>query len=73
MPCPFSNNICDGIAFENSMVHIDFQGSWLHRKVARLIPDEHECIQFALLHAAWDTAMAFCNSVSFLQCGCTPA
>jgi len=66
MPSPFSNNICDGLAFENSMMHIDFQGSQLHRRVAHLIPDKHECIRFTQLHAPWDTAVAFCNSTSFL-------
>ena len=51
------------------MVHTEFQGSRLHRRVARLIPEEQEYIHFAQLHAAWDTAMAFCSSTSFLQCG----
>ena len=69
----FSNNICAVLAFENSMVHIEFQAGRLHRRTTRLIPDKHECIQFAQLHAAWDTAVAFCKSTSFLQCGCTPA
>jgi len=60
------------LAFENSMVHIEFQGSRLHRRAARLIPDEHEYIHFAQLRASWNTAMAFCDLTSFLQCGRTP-
>jgi len=47
------------------MVHIEFQGSFLHRRATRLIPDKHECIQFALLHAAWDTAVAFVSRRAF--------
>jgi len=66
MPSPFSSNISALLAFENSLVHIEFYGSRRHRRVARLIPDEHECIHFAQLHSTWDTAMAFCNSTSFL-------
>jgi len=61
------------LSFENTMVRIEFQSSRLHRRAARLIPDEHQCIHFAQLHAVWDTAMAFCNSTSFLQCGRQPA
>jgi len=49
------------------MRHTEFQGSRLHRRAARLIPDEHECIHFAQLHAAWDTAMAFCNVAVHLR------
>ena len=55
------------------MVQIEFQGSRLHRRAARLIPDKHECIQVAQLQAAWYTAMTFCNSASFLHCGRTQA
>ena len=73
MPSPVGNNIRAVLPFENSMVHIEFKGSRLHHRAARLIPDEHECIHYAQLHAAWDAAMAFCNSTSFLQCGRTPA
>jgi len=62
MPSPFNNSICALVAFENSMVHIEFQGSRLHGRAARLITDKHECIHFAQFHAAWDTAMTFCNS-----------
>jgi len=51
MPRPFRNNICSILAFGNR-VHIKFQGSRLHRRAARLIPNEHECIHFAQLHAA---------------------
>jgi len=47
IPSPFSSNICVVLAFENSMVHMEFQGSRLHRRVTRLIPDEYECIHFA--------------------------
>jgi len=61
MPSPFDNNICAFLAFEKSMVHIEFQGSRLHRRAARLIPDEHECIHFAQLRASWNTTMAFCT------------
>jgi len=32
MPSSFSNNICAVLAFENSMLHIEFQGSRLHRR-----------------------------------------
>jgi len=64
-----SNNIRAILAFQNRMVHIEFQGSRLHRRAARLIPDKDECIHFAQLHAAWDGAMAFCNSTSILQRG----
>jgi len=49
------------------MMHILFLGIRLHRRAARLIPDKHECIHFAQLHAAWDTSVAICNSTSFLQ------
>jgi len=42
MASPFSNNICVVLVFQNSMVHIEFQGSRLNRRAARLIPDEHE-------------------------------
>ena len=73
MPSPFDSNICAFLAFENSMVHIEFHGSRLHRRAARLIPDEHECVHFAQLRGSWNTAMASCNLTSFLQCGCTPA
>ena len=73
VPSPFDNNICAVLAFENTMVHIEFEGNRLHRRAARLIPDKGECIHFAELHAAWNTTMAFCNSTSFLQCGRTPA
>ena len=73
MPIPFDNNICTFFAFENSMVHIEFQGRRLHRRAARLISDKHECIHFAQLRASWNTAVAFCNLTSFLQCGRTPA
>jgi len=73
VPSHFDNNICDVLAFESSIVQIDFQGSQLHRRGDRLIPDKYECIQFAQLHAAWETAMAFCDSTSFLQGGRTPA
>ena len=38
---PLSNNICAVLAFENSMVNIEFWGSRLHRRAARIIPDEH--------------------------------
>jgi len=55
VPSPFDNNIRAVLAFENSMVHIGFQDSRLHRKAACLIPDKHECIHFAQLHTAWDT------------------
>jgi len=64
MPSPFNNNICAVLAFENSMVHIEIQRSGLNRRTASLIPDKHECIHFAQLHAAGDIAMAFCNSTS---------
>jgi len=73
MPSLFNSNICAVLAFENSTVHIEYQGSRLHRRAARLLPDKHECIHFAQLHATWDTAMAFCNWTIFLQCGLTPA
>jgi len=73
MPSPFDNNICAFLAFENSMVLIEFQGSRLHRRAARLIPDEHVCIHLAQLRAVWNTAVAFCNLTSFLHCGRTPA
>jgi len=66
MPSPFDNNICAFLAFEKSMVHIEFPVSRLHRKAARLIPDEHESIHFAQLRASWNTTMAFCNLTSFL-------
>jgi len=68
MPSHFNNNICAVLPFESTMVHIEFQGSRLQRRAARLIPDKHECIHLAQLHAAWDTAMAFCNSTSSLEC-----
>jgi len=55
------------------MVHIEFQGCRLHRKAARLIPVEDECIHFTKLHAEWNTAVDICNSTSFLHCGRTPA
>jgi len=67
MPIPFSSNICALLAFENSLVHIEFYGSRLHRRVARLIPGEHECIP---LHSStqrmiplWLSVIrrAFCN------------
>ena len=70
---PFSNTICAVLVFENSMVHIVFQGSRVHWRAARLIPDGRECIHFAQLHTEWDTAMVFRSSTSFLQCGRTPA
>jgi len=73
MPSPFNKNIYDDLAFENSMGHIEFQGSWLHHRAPHLIPDKHGCIHSAQLHAAWVTAIAFYNSTSFLQCGHTPA
>jgi len=59
MPSPFSNNICAVLAFENSMVHIEFQSSWLLSRAACLLPNEQECMHFAQLPAAWDTAVAF--------------
>jgi len=41
MPGPF--NICDGLAFENSVVHVEFQkGNPLHRRAACLIPEKHD-------------------------------
>jgi len=41
MPTPF--NICDDLAFDNSIVHIEYQeGNRLHRRVARLILEKHE-------------------------------
>ena len=52
MPSPFENNICAFLAFENSMVHIEFQGSQLHCRAAHLIPDEHECLHFAQLRTS---------------------
>jgi len=55
------------------MVHMEFQGSRLHRRANRLIADKHESIHFAQLQAAWHAAMAFFNSTIFLQCGRTPA
>jgi len=61
MPSPLDNNSCAFLAFENSMVHIEFQGRRLHRRATRLIPDEHECIHFAQLRVSWNAAMAFCN------------
>jgi len=70
MPSLFNNSICAFLAFENSMVHMEFQGRQLPE---RLIPDKHECIYFAQLDTAWDTAMTFCNSTNFLQCGRTLA
>jgi len=73
MPSPFDNNICAFLAFQNSMVHIELQDSRLHHRAARLIPDEHECIHFAQIRSSWNTAVAFCNLTSFLQCGRTPA
>jgi len=73
MPSPFNNIICDVLAFENNIVHIEFKGSRLHRRAARLISAKHECMHFAQLRAAWDTAVAFCNSASFLQSGRTNA
>jgi len=73
MPSPFDNNICAFLAFENSMVHIEFQGSRLHCRVTHLIQDEHECMHFAQLRALWNTAMTFCNLTNFLQCGRTSA
>jgi len=47
IPSPFNNDICAVLAFESAMVHIEFQGSRLHGRAARLIPDRHECIHFA--------------------------
>jgi len=55
-------------------MHIEFQRSRLHRSAARLIQiNMNVHIHFTQLHAVWDTAMVFCNSTSFLQCGRTPA
>jgi len=50
MPSPF--NICDSLALEKSMVHIEFQnGSRLHHKVARLrIQEKHERMHQEQLH-----------------------
>jgi len=73
MPSHSNNNICVVLEFENSMVHIQFQGSRLHLRAADLILGGHECIHFVQLHAAWDTAMSCCNSTNLLQCGRTPA
>jgi len=50
--CPLSNNICAVLTFENSILHIECQGSRLHRRAPRLIPDKHECTHFAQFHAA---------------------
>jgi len=39
MPSPFK--ICDGLTFDNSIVHTAFQqGSWLYHRGAYLIPEK---------------------------------
>ena len=64
MPSPF--NVCDCLAFENSMVHIEFQDSWLHGKAARLIPEKHEHIHFCIPPRSMECGNDFLNSTSLL-------
>ena len=52
IPNPFDNNICAVLAFETSMVYIEFKVSRLHPRASRLIPYKHECIHVAQLHIA---------------------
>jgi len=58
MPSPFNNNICGVVAFESSVVHVEFQGNRLHRRAARPLPNKHECVHFEWLSVI---RRAFCN------------
>jgi len=67
MPSLFNNNICVVLEFENSSVHIEFQGARLRCRATRVIPDKHECLHFAQLHEAWDTTVTFSNVAGHLH------
>jgi len=58
MPSPFNNNICAVLAFESSVVHIEFQGNRLHRRACRQVPKNHECMHFEWLSVI---RRAFCS------------
>jgi len=71
MPSPFNNKICAVLVSKSSVVHTEFQGSQLHRRAARLIPNKHEYTLFELLSVI---RRAFCSvalhlhDTHFLQC-----